>query len=112
MNKKFDKNDILKKIPANGFTKLTSNGKNDLKTSDRVFLNRKGNQFFNEGKVDAAKRIFLTTGYSDGLIRVGDYYYDNNNYVEALKMYTLAPSTRKKDELIEKISLIIKDWIK
>ncbi len=111
MESKFDKIDILKKIPETSFTKLTTSGKNNLKTSDRVNLNRKGNQFFNEGKVEIARRIFITTGYSDGLTRVGDYYYKNNDYVEALKMYILAPAPEKKEKLLMIISSVIQNWI-
>ena len=138
MNKKPDKENFLKnidlkKVTGNSFVKITdSPGANtcdnasgisavgeknaafekiDLKSTDRVALNRKGNQFFNEGKIDVAKRIFITTGYSDGLTRVGDHYYKTNNYLEALKMYTMAPAPEKKDELIRKISNVIIRWI-
>lgn len=111
MNEKLEVDNIFKKIPESGFTKLVDSGTQNLKTSDRVNLNRKGNQFFNEGKVDIARRIFLTTGYSDGLIRVGDYYYKNNNYIEALKMYILAPAPEKKEKLLEKMSSVIKNWL-
>ncbi len=111
MNKKPEKENFLKKIHEKNFVKITDSGKKDLKINDRVVLNRKGNQFFNEGKIEAARRIFITTGYSDGLTRVGDYYYKNNNYIEALKMYSLAPAPEKKDELIKKISSIIISWL-
>ena len=107
-----DKNDILKKIPQSGFVKLTESRNNSLKSSDRAALNRKGNQFYNDGKIDIARRIFLTTGYTDGIIRIGDYYFDNKDYLEALKMYEIAPSPEKKDFLIEKLSEIIKVWLK
>ncbi|MCL2480291.1 MAG: hypothetical protein FWF38_01125 [Spirochaetaceae bacterium] len=99
--------------PDNGknFLKITDSQKKDLNSTDRVALNRKGNQFFNEGKIEVARRIFITTGYSDGLSRVGDHYYKNNNYLEALKMYSIAPAPDKKDELIKKISNVIIRWI-
>ena len=103
---------ILKKIPQSGFVKLTEFKNNSLKSSERVALIRKGNQFYNNGKIDIAKRIFLTTGYTDGIIRVGDYYYNNHNFIEALEMYEIAPSPDKKDLLIEKMSEIVKVWLK
>ena len=116
MNKKqqeenFLKNIDLKNVNGKNFVKITDSTKKDLKSTDRVALNRKGNQFFNEGNIEVAKRIFITTGYSDGLSRVGDHYYKNNNYLEALKMYHMAPAPEKKDELIKKISNVIIRWI-
>jgi hypothetical protein len=94
---------------AGSFTKITEN--KALKSPDKAALNRKGNQFFNEGKIDIAKRIFITTGYSDGLTRVGDYYYKQNDFIEALKMYIMAPAPEKKDALAEKVSGAIKNWL-
>eukprot|EP01156_Anaeramoeba_ignava_P000814 Anaeramoba_ignava/a11192_2.p1 GENE.a11192_2~~a11192_2.p1 ORF type:complete len:103 (+),score=8.40 a11192_2:68-376(+) len=99
-------------MPQSSFVKLTEFKNKSLKSSERVTLIRKGNQFFNNGKIDIAKRIFLTTGYTDGIIRVGDYYYNNNDYAEALEMYEVAPSPDKKDFLIEKMSEIVKVWLK
>jgi len=109
----FLKNINLKNVNSKSFVKVTDSapiGKS-LKPDDRVALNRKGNQFFNEGKIDVAKRIFITTGYSDGLTRVGDHYYKNNDYLEALRMYSMAPAPDKKDELIKKISSVIIGWM-
>lgn len=93
------------------FTKLTVENQT-LKDKEKVVLNRKGNSLLNEGKIDIAKRIFLTTGYSDGLSRVGDYYYKENNYIEALKMYIVAPAPQKKDELLTKMGSILRGWLK
>lgn len=107
-----EKSNILKKMPQSAFVKLTDCKNNSLKSTDRVTLIRKGNQFYNDGKIDIAKRIFLTTGYTDGIIRIGDYYYKNNNYIEALEMYELAPSPEKKEFLIDKLSEIVKVWLK
>ena len=111
MSKNPEKENFLKNINKKNFVKITESGKKELKTNDRVALNRKGNQFFNEAKIEVARRIFITTGYSDGLTRVGDYYYKNNNYLEALKMYSIAPAPEKKDELIKKISSVIISWL-
>ncbi|MCL2293383.1 MAG: hypothetical protein FWC36_00725 [Spirochaetes bacterium] len=122
MNKKpasdnFLKNTNLKNVktpPAgNGksFVKITDSGTKTLSPTDRVALNRKGNEFFNNGNIDAARRIFITTGYSDGLTRVGDHYCKNNDYIEALKMYCLAPAPDKKDNLIKKMSGVVLTWL-
>ena len=107
----FLKNIDLKKVNGKKFVKVTDSEKKDLKINDRVALNRKGNQFLNEGNIEVARRIFTTTKYTDGLTRVGDHYYKNNNYIEALKMYYLAPAPEKKDELIKKISSVILTWL-
>ena len=115
MEKKQEKENLLNTIDSKNigknFVKVTDYTKKDLDSTDRVALNRKGNQFFNEGKIDVAKRIFITTGYSDGLTRVGDHYYKNNNFLDALKMYSIAPAPEKKDELIKKISNVVIRWL-
>ena len=93
------------------FIKLTKPDPAGISQSQRVALNRKGNELFNAGQYEQAKRIFLTTGYTDGLIRVGDYYFKNNHHLEALKMYWLAPAPDKRDSLIQKISSVVRKWI-
>jgi hypothetical protein len=76
--------------------------------SDKAALNRKGNMLFNSGDIEGARRIFMTTGYSDGLSRVGDYYKSQNRLMEALRMYWIAPDRSKAEPLIEQLSGIIK----
>jgi len=79
--------------------------------SDKAALNRKGNMLFNSGDIEGARRIFMTTGYSDGLSRVGDYYKSQNRLVEALRMYWIAPDRSKSEPLIEQLSFLIKQMI-
>jgi len=79
--------------------------------SDKAALNRRGNVLFNSGDIEGARRIFMTTGYSDGLSRVGDYYKSQNRLIEALRMYWLAPDRTKCEPLIEKVSFLIKQLI-
>jgi len=76
--------------------------------SDKAALNRKGNMLFNSGDIEGARRIFMTTGYSDGLSRVGDYYKSRNRLIEALRMYRIAPDRSKAEPLIEQLAGIIK----
>jgi len=76
--------------------------------SDKAALNRKGNMLFNSGNIEGARRIFMTTGYSDGLSRVGDYYKSQNRLIEALRMYRIAPDRNKAEPLIEQLAGIIK----
>ena len=59
-----------------------------------------------------AERIFITTGYSDGLTRVGDRYAEKNLYLKALKLYLLAHNKRKSEPLIEKLSQTVSFMLK
>jgi len=78
----------------------------------RAALVRRGNEFFNSGKYEEAKRIFLTTRYTDGLIRLGDYYYKQQQILEAFRMYWLAPDHRRTDYLVERMAGVIRGWLK
>lgn len=98
---KFDK--------QNAFLKTTVPAQVD--GSQKAALNRKGNQFFNEGNIEAARRIFITTGYSDGLSRVGDFYKSKNQMLDALKMYWIAPDRNKSQPLIEQLAGLIRDCL-
>ena len=77
-------------FPDEGLIKTTDYPNQELTPSDKAQLNRKGNIFYNEGKIDLARRIFQTTGYSDGLIRIGEFYLNHEQPIEALKMFKLA----------------------
>jgi len=79
--------------------------------SQKAALNRKGNQFFNEGKIEEARRVFMTTGYSDGLSRVGDFYKSNGRHLEALKMYWIAPNKAKSGPIIEQLAGVLQNLI-
>jgi hypothetical protein len=73
----------------------------------KAALNRKGNQLYNEGDIEGARRIFMTTGYSDGISRIGDYYKSQNKILDALRMYWIAPDRTKSEPLIEQIALLL-----
>jgi len=79
--------------------------------SQKAALNRKGNQLFNSGDVESAKKIFITTGYSDGLSRVGDYYKSNNRILDALKMYWIAPDRNKLEPLLKELAFLMEGMI-
>ena len=111
MGQKNNHKDVLDLIPAQGFIKVSGIHSVDLKKEDKVALIRKGNEFFNKGKYDLAKKIFLTTGYTDGLIRLGKYYYKNNLPLEALRMFWLAPYRKGIDGLMNKFVHIISSWL-
>lgn len=103
--------DVLKGMPKAGFIKLTSEMNESLSDKQRIALIRKGNELFNQGKFDTAKRIYLTTGYSDGLIRLGDHYYRSKQPLEAFRMYRLAPYKRSAERMVEKMAMILKSWL-
>jgi tetratricopeptide (TPR) repeat protein len=93
----------------NAFIKITK--KPVIDGAQKSALNRKGNVLYNSGDIEGAKRIFLTTGYSDGLSRIGDAYKAQNRYLDALNMYRIAPNQKKFESLIMNLSVIIKNLI-
>jgi hypothetical protein len=102
---------LLKQIPREGFLKITESRPAEMSREQRVALIRKGNDLFNQKQYDLAKKIFLTTGYSDGLIRLGDLYMNQNMPLEAFRMYKLAPDRKKVDTMLEKTVEIVKKWL-
>jgi hypothetical protein len=82
-----------------------------LTGTQKVALNRKGNILYNDGDIEGARRIFLTTGYSDGLTRIGDYYKTKGRMLDALKMYWIAPDHNKAQSIIAQLSELIKDLV-
>lgn len=78
----------------------------------KASLNRRGNLIFNQGDVEGARRIFITTGYSDGLCRVGDYYRSKGRILDALKMYWIAPDRSKSEPIITHLAEIISSLMK
>ncbi|MDR1929369.1 MAG: hypothetical protein LBQ44_01950 [Treponema sp.] len=100
---------LFEKFEDQGFIKTTV--KRPVDGTQKAALNRRGNLLFNSGDVEAARRIFITTGYSDGLSRVGDYYKSQGKALDALKMYWIAPDHTKADPLIMQLSQIIRHLI-
>ena len=94
---------------SQGFIKTTVSSSMDGST--KAALNRKGNVLFNTGDIEGARRIFLTTGYSDGLSRVGDTYKSRGQLLDALRMYLMAPDRTKADPIIQQLSEIIRQFI-
>ena len=94
-------------IQNKGFIKVTDAPVSGLTSEQKAILNRKGNVLFNQGDVNSARRLFITTGYSDGLTRVGDYYAQQNKELQALKLYWLAHNKRKSEPIIQKMATLI-----
>jgi hypothetical protein len=82
-----------------------------MDSAQKAALNRKANVLYNSGDVEGARRIFMATGYSDGLCRIGDYYKSQNRLVEALHMYWIAPDRTKAEPLIMQAALIIQGLV-
>lgn len=93
----------------NIFIKTTA--PSSINGSAKVALNRKGNVLFNSGDIEGARRIFMTTGYSDGLSRIGDYYKSQNRLIEALRMYWIAPDRTKAEPIITQLADTIHNLI-
>lgn len=75
---------------------------------ERVELIRKGNQLFNEGKIEDAGKIFLATNYKDGLVRVGDYYlYQEKKFFKAFFYYKKANYSKRLEEIYKKWAEVI-----
>ncbi len=106
------KNQIESKNFSDGFIKVTDNPVSTLTSEQKVILNRKGNVLFNEGNIEGARRIYTTTGYSDGLIRVGDKYMEKNQSLKALKQYVLAHNKAKAEPIYEKIASVLSNIIR
>lgn len=82
-----------------------------LTSAQKVQLNRKGNELFNNGDYSKAKDLFLATGYGDGLIRLGDKALAESNPVEALKDYVAANAKTKVEPLAMSAALSIRQLL-
>jgi hypothetical protein len=102
---------IFDRFADAGLIKSADQPAGTLAGEERVRLNRKGNELFNRGDIETARRIFQTTGYSDGLIRVGDRYIEARKAVDALKMYWLARDGSRSTPLIEKAALVVRRFL-
>jgi hypothetical protein len=105
--------ELLRLLPE-GFLKITAArpaAPGKLAEGERVALIRKGNELFNLKKFDLARKIFLTTGYSDGLIRLGDLYLKQSKPLEAFRMYLLAPDRKKVEAMLEKSVAVLRHWL-
>lgn len=79
---------------------------------ERIALIRKGNEYFNQGKIKEAIEVFFKTGYKDGLHRIGDYYYyDKKLPLIALKFYRMSGSTKKINEIMERMVFALSKWL-
>ncbi|MGP1455878.1 MAG: hypothetical protein ACTTJ7_09030 [Treponema sp.] len=95
----------------NSFIKVTQSPSDELTSKQKVLLNRRGNELFNAGQVLDAQRIFIATGYSDGLTRVGDYYHAHQQRLEALRFYCMAKNKRKSEPLLTSLVDLVRTFL-
>lgn len=98
-------------FPDEGLIKTVDTPNEDLSPAEKARLNRRGNELFNAGEVETARRVFQTTGYSDGLIRVGESYLESGRPVDALKMFKLSHDQARSDELVERAAMAIRKML-
>lgn len=79
---------------------------------ERAALIRKGNAAFNEGDIELAIKVFKATGYKDGLIRLGDYFfYEKEQPLIAYGYYRRAGDTKMIDRMSEAFSFALNCWL-
>ena len=103
---------VLKAMPTEGFLKVTRPPAPEVSTEQKVLLIRKANELFNRGDIDQAKKIFVATRYSDGMIRLGDLYARQKDYLSAFQMYKMAPAPDRAEAMILNLTAVLKNWIK
>jgi len=107
-----DRSDVFKdELAAPGFVKTSRADGPQLAAGQRTALVRKGNELFNKGQIEQAKRIFLTAHYTDGLVRIGDHYMNEHRPLDAFRMYWVAPESHKSEYLIERMAGVIRGWL-
>lgn len=99
-------------IPDEGFIKVAKplNPPN-LTSEEKVILKRKTNNAFNDGDILLASKIALTINYTDGIIRAGDYYYNKNDFIQALAFYKCAGDEGRVAQVAEKVAISLRAWI-
>lgn len=79
---------------------------------ERLKLIRHGNELYNRGDYKSALKLFLFTDYQDGIVRVADHlFYEENDQISAIKLYKRAGYQKRIDEFAEKAALTIQLWL-
>ena len=93
------KEEITRKQGSEGFIKITDNPVSSLSSGQKAILNRKGNELFNKGRIEEARRV-------------GDVYQKKNEILKALKLYVLAHNRTKTEPIYEKMAEITSVFLK
>ncbi len=84
-----------------------------MKDEERVRLIRKGNELFNSGNMNEAVKIFVQTGYRDGITRVADhYYFELKQPLIALKFYRMVKRQDRVDEIFERMKFALNKMLR
>lgn len=102
---------IFQNFPDDGLIKTVDEPNGGLSSGQKAQLNRRGNALFNDGDTETARRIFQTTGYSDGLSRIGESYLRSGQAISALKMFMLSHDRARSGMLAEKAALAIRKML-
>jgi hypothetical protein len=94
-----------------GFLRVGREDLPKISPQQRTILVRKGNELFNGGKIAQAQRIFLSVGYTDGILRLGDHYYENKKPLEAFRMYWLARDQYRTELMAERMAAVLRIWL-
>ena len=86
-------------------------------------LIRKGNELFNERKIEEAYRCYLTASYFGGIEKIADYYnFEGKNFIKAMQLYkfilkedsNLGGNIRAKqklDALSQSVAKVLQKWL-
>ncbi len=107
-----DKSQLPEGIPKEGFIKLTSPEPAPLSPDQKSVLIRRGNSLLGEGDVQQAKRIFITIGYQDGMVRVGEKLAQDGEILAALQLFYMAREKNKARELITRMADVVRFWLR
>lgn len=102
---------VFENFPEGGLIKTVDEPNGELTPAQKAQLNRRGNVLFNKGDIETARRIFQTTGYSDGLMRVGETYLEAGRPVDALKMFKLSHDQGRTGQLVERAAQAIRKML-
>jgi len=83
-----------------------------LSAEDRAKLIRRGNQLFNENKIEPAAKIFWLTDYKDGLIRIGERLCAEKKPFQAMLYFQKAGAQKQLEELFGRMLWALGQWIK
>jgi tetratricopeptide (TPR) repeat protein len=95
-----------------GFIKTESKPGQGINPGQKALLLRKGNELFNDGKLELAEKIFITLSYTDGIARVGDAYWKQGNYTKAVDLYRKAPDPARFERACKRMALIVRHLLK
>ena len=101
----------VESIPKQTFYRLPSPDRS-LLGSEKILLTRKANELFHLGQIARAEKIYLTVGYSAGLHKLGEYYFQKNDFLRAYLFFRAADDSQRAEALTERFIVVIRKWLK